>query len=173
MAESPTIVDRVAQPFAGVRRTVAMNAIPEIADQLPRIAQWLAEQGLQPTDAPFLQYEQFLPDGRIVMVAGFPVSAAGTGADEVFFGELPAGRYLQTSHRGPYDGLWVPTGDLLAWADEHGLEFDRTVAADRTETWRARLEIYPTNPRDLPDPATWVTHLAFRLGDGTAADESG
>jgi hypothetical protein len=45
-----------------------------------------------------------------------------------------------------------------------GLTWDKqdTPAGER---WGCRLEIYPVNPAEQPDPAKWETELVFRLAD--------
>ncbi|MGC4939692.1 hypothetical protein [Kribbella sp. DT2] len=50
------------------------------------------------------------------------------------------------------------TGDLLAWAEQEGLEWDAD--GDR---WGARLEVYKSDPLEVPDRDQWETELLFRL----------
>ena len=45
-----------------------------------------------------------------------------------------------------------------------GLQWDST-PTDNGEEWVGRIEIYETGPATEPDPANWVTVLAFKLAD--------
>jgi hypothetical protein len=58
------------------------------------------------------------------------------------------------------DPTWARRGDLLAWADRQNLEWD--VDGDR---WGSRLEVYKSDPREVPDMTKWETELLFRLKD--------
>lgn len=70
-------------------------------------------------------------------------------------------RALATAtYHGHPDGLVDATRDLLAWGDEQGLEWDSDGAH-----WTARLEIYLSDPREVPDMKDWDTELQFKLKD--------
>ena len=77
-------------------------------------------------------------------------------------GALPGGRYATVAHIGPYEGLYDATTGLLAWARERGLAWD-TTDTDAGERWASRLEVYRTNPAEVPEPDKWETDLMFRL----------
>ena len=62
------------------------------------------------------------------------------------------------------DGGRAVTADVLRWALRQGLDFDLH-PSDAGEVWSSRLEIYETNPLEVPDPAQARTTLAFRLAD--------
>ena len=51
---------------------------------------------------------------------------------------------------------------MLDWAQSQGLTWDKQDTPDG-ERWGCRLEIYPVNPAEQPDPAKWETELVFRL----------
>ena len=82
----------------------------------------------------------------------------------VLAGVLPGGRYAVAVHTGPYDQLVQAVSDLLGWAAGQGLTWDKQDSA-AGERWGCRLESYPVNPAEQPDPAKWETELAFRLAD--------
>ena len=84
--------------------------------------------------------------------------------DAAFTDTLPGGKYAVATHRGPFDGLMDTTEELLSWASDQGLQWDST-ATDNGEEWAGRIEIYETGPATEPDPANWVTVLAFKLAD--------
>jgi hypothetical protein len=80
----------------------------------------------------------------------------------VSVGLLPAGRYVVTRHHGHPAGLEQATGELLAWADQQGLEFDQWDAPEG-HAWAARTEWYWSDPVEVPDLNDWDTDLAFKL----------
>jgi hypothetical protein len=87
----------------------------------------------------------------------------GSADDQVIVGELPAGRYLETTYHGHPDGLCQ--ADLLVYADAQGLTFEKT-DSPTGEQWAARLEYYLNDPDDQPDLTQWDTTLSFKLTDG-------
>ena len=64
------------------------------------------------------------------------------------------------NYHGHPDGLLNATRDLLDWASSEGLEWD----ADG-DNWTARLEIYKSDPREVPNMDDWDTELQFKLKD--------
>jgi effector-binding domain-containing protein len=166
MDTEPRVEQRAAQPYIGVARTVTMTSIAEIADQLPALFGWVEARDMAPADAPFLRYVRFAPDGELEMEAGLPVAAIPSdGLDgEVYAAELPAGRYAMVTHVGHPDGLEQATGDLLRWAADEGLRFDRRETEDG-EVWGCRLERYRSDPAAEPDMNAWETDVLVRLAD--------
>lgn len=162
MSAMPEITERAEQPYVAIRADVTMEQLPGLADRLGEVFGWLAEHGAAPAGAPFFRYHVIDMASLLTVEAGVPVAAAVEGDDRVTAGVLPAGRYGTAIHVGPYDGLIGAVDNLLQWADSQGLEWDKSDAADG-EHWGGRLEIYLTDPREQPDPATWETQLAFRL----------
>jgi RNA polymerase sigma-70 factor (ECF subfamily) len=160
----PEIQERAAQPYVAVRRTVTMTTIPEIADKLPVVFGWLGAQGIAPAGPPFLRYNVIDMARELEMEAGIPVATEVEGDGEVHGGVLPAGRYATALHHGHPEGLADATRDLLAWAAEQGLAWDK-VGTPRGERWAARLESYLSDPAEVPDMKDWETVLAFKLAD--------
>ena len=171
--QTPEIQQRADLPYVGETRTVTMRSIPEIADRIPAIIEWLAEHDVAPAGPPFLRYHVIDMEHELVVEAGVPVASTdalrgpgpATGADPLpgtdpTPGVLPAGRYVVVHHHGHPDELERVTGDLLAWAAEQGLEWD---ADAEQRAWGARVESYLTDPREQPDMAEWDHELAFRL----------
>nr|WP_232241401.1 GyrI-like domain-containing protein [Kutzneria sp. 744] len=162
----PSVIERAAQPYVGIRRTVTMQTIPEIADRMPAVFAWLTERGIEPAGAPFFRYLVIDMAGELVMEAGFPVSAPISVEDdgEVFADVLPAGRYVSVTHLGHPGELLGVTKRLNEWTDAQGLRWDaeQTPAGDK---FACRLEIYKTDPRVQSDMSQWETELAFKLAD--------
>lgn len=158
----PVIDERPAQPYVAVRGVVTMQTFPEIADRLGEVFGWLGARGVAPAGAPFFRYVRIDMERELEIEAGVPVGAAVAGEGDMIAGVLPAGRYAAVTHVGHPDELIDRTAELLAWAAEKGLEWDRT-ESERGELWGCRLEIMHTNPAEEPDLSRWTTELAFRL----------
>ena len=95
---------------------------------------------------------------------GVPTADAVKGDARVHAGRLPAGRYVSLVYRGPYDDLYDANAVLVGWAKQRGINWDaeETTAGER---FGCRLEIYPTDPREEPDPAKRETEVAIRIAD--------
>ena len=156
----PQIVEIEERPYVALRGKVAMDGIAQFADRLREVIDWLAAKEIAPNDAPFFKYDVVDMENGLVMEIGFPVDDLGSGEGEIVTGVLPAGRYVSAEYHGHPDGLVNATRDLLAWGEEQGLEWD----ADG-DTWAARLEIYKSDPREVPDMNDWDTELQFKLKD--------
>lgn len=156
----PEIVEIGERPYVALRGKVAMDGIAAFADRMGEVVAWLAAKEIAPNDAPFFKYDVVDMDAGLVLEIGFPVDDLHSGEGEIVTGVLPAGRYATVRHHGHPDGLLGATRDLLAWADEEGLEWD----ADG-DHWTARLEVYRSDPREVPDMNDWDTDLQFKLKD--------
>jgi effector-binding domain-containing protein len=162
-AGEPRVVERPERAYVAVRGLVLMDGIGRVADRIPEVLGWLGTRGIEPDGAPFLRYNIVDMERGLEIEAGWPVAAAVPGDGDVFAGTLPAGRYATVTHVGPFEGLYDATTDLLAWARQQGLAWD-TTDTDAGERWGCRLEVYRTNPAEVPEPDRWETDLLFRLG---------
>ena len=158
MPEEPTIVEREEQPYVALRGKVAMDEIGKFADRTPEVFGWLAARNIEPVGDVFFKYDVVDMEHGLVLEIGVPVEERHTGEEEIVTGVLPAGRYASVTHIGHPDQLVDVTRDLLAWADKQGLEWD----ADGNK-WGSRLEVYKSDPREVPDMNDWETELLFRL----------
>jgi effector-binding domain-containing protein len=154
----PEIVERPEQPYVAVRGKVRMNEISTFAERGGEVFSWLAARGITPVGALFFKYDVVDMDNGLVIEIGVPIEERHAGEGEIVTGVLPAGRYVSQLHHGHPDGLYQATGDLLAWAEQEGLEWDAD--GDR---WTARLEVYHSDPIEVPDLNQWETELLFRL----------
>ncbi|RKN09764.1 GyrI-like domain-containing protein [Streptomyces radicis] len=159
-----TITERPERPYVAIRARVTMDTIPSIADRVPEVIGWLAGRGVAPEGAPFLRYRVIDMERFLDIEAGVPVARVldPDPEAEIVSGTLPAGRYATVTHTGPFDELVGATKTLLGWADAKGLRWDVRDGPEG-QVWGCRLEEYETNPAAEPDPAKWVTRLAFRL----------
>ncbi|GAA1616362.1 MULTISPECIES: GyrI-like domain-containing protein [Kribbella] len=154
----PEIVELGERPYVALRGTVPMDGIAAFADRLREVIDWLAAREIAPNDAPFFKYDVVDMEHGLTMEIGFPVDDVHAGEGEIVTGVLPAGRYATATYHGHPDGLRDATGDLLAWGEQQGVTWD--VDGD---TWAARLEVYRSDPREVPDMNDWVTDLQFKL----------
>lgn len=164
MNREPQIQERAAQHYVGIRAAVTMKTIGSgVEQELPELRRWLAANGIEPSGAPFIRFLVIDMMDGLQIETGVPVGKPTPGHGRIQSGVLPAGKYAVLRHIGPYDGedgLIAGNAALLAWAGEHGIEFDRRAAPDG-EAWVARIEQYLTDPAKEPDPAKWQTDIAI------------
>jgi effector-binding domain-containing protein len=158
------VIEQGAQSYVAVTGHVTMQTIPELADRLPGVFEWLAAHDVAPAGPPFFRYRVIDMATELVMEAGVPVGQQVTPEADLSVDVLPAGRYVSTTHIGPPEELVEVTGGLLRWAEERGLHFD-VRPSEAGEVWGCRLEWLETNPAEQPDRNQWQTRLAFRLAD--------
>jgi effector-binding domain-containing protein len=161
-ATGPSVIERAPQPYICVPRTVTMATLPSAADEIPGLLAWLATHGTEPAGPPFIKYNVIDMARELQVEAGVPVAAPVAGDGQVRAGTLPGGRYAAVTHVGPYDQLVPAVRRLLDWAQGQGLTWDKQDSPEG-QRWGCRLEIYPVNPAEQPDPAKWETELVFRL----------
>lgn len=163
------VEERTAQPYAYVSdASVYAGNFAVIADRFGEVFGWLGQRGIEPVGPVLLNYKVINMPGPMRIEAGVPIAAGaerdhGTEDDEtVRIGVLPAGRFVVGRYHGHPDGLERVTGDLLAWADEQGLELDQWDTPEG-QAWACRTEWYFSDPADVPDPNDWETELVFKL----------
>lgn len=162
MSNEPTVQERRAQPYVGIRERVTMRTLGKIGDRIPELFGFLGGQRIEPAGALFLRYGVVDMDGEFEVEAGVPTAEAVAGEGDIYAAELPAGRYVARTHHGHPDGLFEVWHAALAWAAERGLDSDVT-ATDAGERWGCRLETFRTNPAVEPDLNKWETEVSFRL----------
>jgi effector-binding domain-containing protein len=166
MITEPKIEHRHEQPYVGLRAQVTM---PELGKLLPplwgEVYGWLAKKGLKPAGAPLWRYRVIDMAAKLEIDVGVPVATPVTGDNRIIADTLPEGRYATIVYTGPYEGLMQATADLLAWAQNKGILWDKWAAGSSGEGWRARIEHYLTDPGEEPNSAKWQTELAFKLAD--------
>ncbi len=137
--EQPTAVADAALPVAEIG--------PWMAKAYHAVATALAAQGVDPVGPPFARYHR-LEEDRTTIEAGFPVARAIDGVDDVRPSSLPGGPAATAMHVGPYEAMELTYDALLAWIRQHGGE-------PAGDAW----EVYLSDPREEPDPATWRTEI--------------
>lgn len=165
MITDPTIIERPAQPYAGIRITCPIRAIGKSAPPLiGELFGWLGQHGVEPAGAPFFRYDVIDMEGDMQLTVGVPVAKPFAGDDRVECGTLPAGRFGTLTYIGSVrgKGLFNATTALLEWGAANDVTWDRH-DVDAGDAWACRLEIYDTDPDVQPDTSKWETILAFKL----------
>ena len=165
MLTLPKIVDRPAQPYVAMRRTVRMPFGDVIDATMPKLFQWVGAHGVEPVGPPFFKYNVIDMANELEIELGVPTRSVPGADSEVVTGTLPAGRYATITHHGHYKDLMEVNAVLIGWARLHQYEFDM-VPTPKGDRFACRLEIYPNDPREVPNPDDWETVLAFKLMDG-------
>jgi effector-binding domain-containing protein len=167
MITAPKIEHRDAQPYVGIQAQVTMQELGKVLPPLwGEVYGWLASKGIKSAGAPLWRYRVIDMAAKLEIDVGIPIAMPVTGDNRITADTLPAGRYATFLYTGPYEGLQQATADLLAWAQNKGIVWDKWAEGSRGEGWRARIENYLTDPRTEPDSAKWQTELAFKLADG-------
>jgi effector-binding domain-containing protein len=107
----------------------------------------LRNQGITPA-GPWFTHHLRMDPAIFDYEIGVPVTRPVTAAGRVTPGELPAATVARTFHHGAYDGLATAWPDLDAW-----------VIAQGRRPGPSLWEVYLTDPKANPDPATWRTEL--------------
>jgi len=160
------VVQREAVAYAAIAIAVPMERLAAAGPLNGEVFNWLAQQHVSPVGPPFWKYNVIDMSGQLELEVGVATETPATADDRVGVGELPAGRYLETTYQGHPDGLLQATSDLLAHADTQGLTFDKA-DSPTGERWAARLEYYLSDPDQQPDMTQWDTTLSFKLADGS------
>jgi hypothetical protein len=160
------VVQRTAVPYAAIAIALPMEKLGSAAPLNGAVFGWLAQQDVAPAGPPFWKYNVIDMAGQLELEVGVATETPATADDRVSVGELPAGRYLETTYHGHPDGLLQATSELLAHADAQGLIFDKA-DSPKGERWAARLEYYLSDPDQQPDMTQWDTVLSFKLADGS------
>ncbi len=164
MLTLPKIVERPAQPYVAMRRTVKIPFGEVIDATLPRLWQWIGDHHVEPAGPPFFKYNLIDMASELEIEFGAPTATLLQPDELVVTGTLPAGRYATLTYHGHYDNLMEVTAVLIGWAREQGLQFDME-ATPKGDRFASRLEIYPNDPKEVPNPEDWETVLLFKLKD--------
>jgi effector-binding domain-containing protein len=166
MITEPKIEHRNEQAYVGLRAQVTMQELGTLLPPLwGEVYGWLANKGLKPAGAPLWRYRVINMAAKLEIDVGVPVGRPVSGDNRIIADTLPAGRYAGLLYTGPYEGLMQATADLLAWAQNKGIFWDKWTEGSKGEGWRARIEHYLTDPREEPNSTNWQTELAFKLAD--------
>lgn len=165
MLTLPGTETRQAQPYIYVPFTVTMQNMQKPAQEgFPQVFAHLEKHGLRPAGAPFYNYRRINMADTLDVEAGIAVEAVGPEDGNVRNGKLPAGNYLGLTWHGHPDHLITVTGMLIGYARLTGQEFDMEERPGG-DHFACRLELYESDPDEVPNMGDWVTTLAFKLKD--------
>lgn len=154
-----SFVTRPPQPYAAIRLEVQQDDIPAKAPPLIEpVLEWIGRHGEQ-AGPMFFNYTRM--DGtRMTMEVGAPTTVLLAGDGQVTTATLPGGRYAAVTYTGPYDGLRDAHMALHDWLSKQALPPQTMSGGDMT-----LLEIYVTDPAEVPNPAEWVTRIEFKIAE--------
>lgn len=165
MMTLPEITERPAQDYVYVPFTVTMQQVQRPANEgFPQIFDYIERHGLTPIGAAFYNYRRINMAETLDVEAGIAVERAGPEEGAVKIGRLPAGRFLGVTWHGHPDALVTVTGVLIGWSKLTQQPFDQHTEGN-DEFFACRLELYESDPAEVPDMDEWVTTLAFKLRD--------
>ncbi|MDF1739114.1 MAG: SRPBCC family protein [Verrucomicrobiales bacterium] len=143
--------------FVGLQRSCSTNEISgSMKDDFARLNEWVATSKVLPTGAPFAIYHKWdFVKERTDYTIGYPVAAPVETLPEGFInGVAPGMKTYAVKHTGPYRHL----GN--AWAA--GIMRGRSGVFKQNKK-AAPLEIYETNPEEVPENETITTvHIPMR-----------
>src|ERR1700761_2789901 len=102
MLTLPKIIERDAQPYVAMRRTVTMPFGSVVDATMPKLWQWIGEHRVEPVGPPFFKYNVIDMANELEIEFGAPTATVLTADDQVVTGTLPAGRYATITYHGPY-----------------------------------------------------------------------
>ncbi len=149
------IIDKDVEYTLEIEKQIAMWKMPqEISQGYKAIIDYLKEKQTEASGIPYVHYlgidwqsighksklksilQIFTRKWRLRI--GFPVHERIEGNDYIEAGTIPAGRYIQVLHRGPYEGLEATYRELRDWAEQRNLRI-----ANET------IEKYLSNPQTV------------------------
>lgn len=165
MMTLPEITERPAQSYVYVPFTVTMQQMQKPANEgFPQIFDYLARHGLTATGPAFYNYRRINMAETLDVEAGIAVERAGPEEGAVKVGTLPGGRFMGVTWHGHPDRLETVTGMLIGWSRLTLQPFDQWSEGE-DDHFACRLELYESDPAEVPDMNKWVTTLAFKLKD--------
>ncbi|MDC0714523.1 GyrI-like domain-containing protein [Stigmatella sp. ncwal1] len=163
MLTLPKIIERPALPYLYVTFTVPMNQMNRPAiEGFPQIFAHIEKHGLKPVGAPFYNYRRINMEETLDVEAGIALETTGPTEGALKTGTLPAGRFMSLTWHGHPDELITVTGMMIGWAQLTHQDFDMVEKPDG-DHFACRLELYESNPKEVPNMNEWVTTLAFKL----------
>lgn len=132
--------EKGVQPVLAIRKTTSVGELPkEIGKAYGSIMQYMNELGEQPAEAPYTAYYN-LDMEHLDVEMGFPVLKKLAGRGEIIAAEIPAGRFVECTYKGPYAGMEPVYEDMNKWIAEKGYEATGTA-----------YEVYYNSPGEVPE----------------------
>ena len=141
------IKDVSAQPALVIKGKVKVEKVGEaIGGILGRIGEYLGKQGLSAAGAPFTRTYAH-KDGMLEFEAGFPVTAAAKGSDDIIRTELPKGKVAVTTHIGSQETSEDAYKALHVWMKknnkkEAGAPWEIYLSEQGTPEKEAKMQVF-------------------------------
>ncbi|WP_407355297.1 GyrI-like domain-containing protein [Methanolobus sp. WCC5] len=114
------IKEEQAQPILSIRTRAAVRDLPVvIGESYEKIMQYMYRIGQEPAGAPFVAYYNMDMEDLDLEI-GFPVAMPLQGSDEIGSSQIPAGKYVSMTYKGPYTGMEQPYGEMAKWIEDNG-----------------------------------------------------
>jgi effector-binding domain-containing protein len=90
--------------FSYQTKTNLLNLMEGIGEKPNELMQELQKQGINPTGPQIWSYEgsDGNPETEFTLIITVPVAKKGQDISDMKFNELPAYKYVETTHKGPY-----------------------------------------------------------------------
>ena len=89
MDVAPQIIQRPAQPYAGISAWVTMAAVGSVAHRIPEIFGWLGGCGIAPAGPPFFRSHVIDMERQLLVEVGIPVASPVEDDGEIRGGPCP------------------------------------------------------------------------------------
>ncbi|MDW7733461.1 MAG: GyrI-like domain-containing protein [Methanolobus sp.] len=114
------IKEEQSHPVLSIRTRAAVRDLPAvIGESYEKIMQYMYRIGQEPAGAPFVAYYNMDMEDLDLEI-GFPVAEPLDGSDEIDRSEIPAGKYVSMTYKGPYAGMEKPYTEMAKWIEENG-----------------------------------------------------
>lgn len=151
MIEQFEIAEKQEQPVLFIRTvTAAANLPQEIGRAYGAIAQYMAEIGQPPQEAPYTVYYNMDME-HLDVEMGFPVAQPLPGKGEIKAGSISPGKQASCVYHGPYSGMGPAYEALTAKAAQSG-----------NIPTGVYYEFYYNAPGEVPD-SELLTKIMFPL----------
>jgi effector-binding domain-containing protein len=163
MLTLPKTETRGPQAYVYVPFTVTMQQMQRPANEgFPQVFAYLEKHGIRPIGPAFYNYRRIDMAATLDVEAGIAVEGPGPDEGNIRNGMLPGGDFIGVSWTGHPDQLVTVTGMLIGWVGHTGQQVDMEQQADG-DHFACRLELYESDPAEVPNMDDWVTTLAFKL----------
>ncbi|MDU1892902.1 MAG: GyrI-like domain-containing protein [Dysgonomonas sp.] len=147
------LLQQAEQHALVIKRQGSMDTFGQlIGDGFLQIGTYLKEQGIEPSDIPFVEYPAYeeMTEKNIGMVIGFYTAKALPAKGDIQSVMVPERKVVVCLHKGPYSDLAKLYNEMAAWIKEKGYEPSGT-----------SIEHYYTGP-EVPEPEQ-ITRVVMPL----------
>ncbi|WP_179345628.1 SRPBCC family protein [Winogradskyella ursingii] len=124
--------------------------------EFPKVGAYAISHNITFAGAPFVLYEKWDEENNAVIFSTcIPTNSRIISNDpEILTGQLESFKAIKTILIGDYDNLKEAWEKTMTYAENNGLNIVEG---------GARIEIYPTDPSQTPNPADWKTEIYIEV----------